>query len=141
MPEMTKRSVARAIVGTPIIKIWLSTGRTRNNPGKPMTTKALKTFEPKIFPRAISDFLLMAALTETKSSGKEVPIATAVTAITPVAMFSIADKFTNASMRYFAPKIKKRRPKIKKIKSFAISFGRIDPSFWIFKSLVISFEH
>ena len=49
--------------------------------GIPSTTNPLNKLEPKIFPKAISSSPFLAAETETKISGKDVPMATALKAI------------------------------------------------------------
>ena len=75
----------------PIENVFSSRIRVLNNPGTPTTTSKLKTLEPKIFPRAISDFFCKAALTETISSGKDVPKAIATSDITPTPIFKILE--------------------------------------------------
>ena len=61
--------------------------------GTPTTSNILKTFDPKIFPKAISYFLLIAALRETINSGREVPTANAVIAIKELEMFKNSEIF------------------------------------------------
>ena len=98
MPEMTKSKVATIKKGRPIPKVSSSTIRGRIKAGTPTTIKILKTFEPKILPRAISYFFFKAAWTETTNSGKEVPTAIAVMAMREVLIFKSSDNFKTDSM-------------------------------------------
>ena len=56
--------------------------------GTPMTAKALKMFEPRTFPTAISTLPFHAAVTLTANSGRDVPKATALKAMVSDAILS-----------------------------------------------------
>lgn len=100
---MTKSRVAKAITGTPRVKVCSSKISFLNSPGTPTTNKILKTFEPNMLPRATSGFFCQAALAETRSSGREVPRATAAREITPGAIFKRLDSSITESIKYLAP--------------------------------------
>lgn len=55
----------------------------------PMTPRILKMFEPVMFPIAMSALPFLIAIIETASSGREVPMATADTAMMPVDMLNM----------------------------------------------------
>ena len=75
-----------------------------NNAGIPITAKTLKIHEPSTFPTAISALPCLTAATVTASSSKDVPSATALTAISSVPMFKMDDNAMTESMVYFAPR-------------------------------------
>ncbi len=98
MPEITYKSVAAIKKGIPTDKIIGVTSKVLIKAGIPSTTNPLNKLEPKIFPKANASFPFLAAEIETKISGKDVPIATAVRAITAVPIFKISDILTTDSI-------------------------------------------
>ncbi len=91
MLDMTKSKVATTKKGRPTVKVRSSIFKGRIMAGIPVIKRILQTLDPKIPPRAISYFFLAAALIETISSGKEVPIAKTDMAIKELEIFSIAE--------------------------------------------------
>ena len=73
-----------------------------NNPAIPTTTNMLKMLEPKMFPTAISGLPFLAAETDTASSGRLVPNARIVAAITSLPRLTSDDSWTIESIVYFA---------------------------------------
>ena len=77
-------AVSKIIAGIPTDATLAETGKSKNNAGTAKTNNELNMLEPKMFPRAISKFLFLIAAKLTESSGKDVPSATNVNAITDV---------------------------------------------------------
>ena len=92
--------------------------------GIPMTANVLNRFDPNTFPTAIACFPRFTAAILTMTSGKEVPIATPVSAITSGLILAIVDMPSIASIVYFAPKKTTTAPANKMKYSFISTFSK-----------------
>lgn len=63
-----KKGIPKVSTSVEIVRFW-------NKPKTPITTKMLNMFEPKMLPKATSNWPLRVALVETIISGNDVPIA------------------------------------------------------------------
>ena len=86
----------------------------------PRIRKILKTFDPSTLPIAISDFPLYAAIADTTSSGREVPIATIDNAITNLGILRISAIVIADSINNQAPITTPKIPIIIKIYFFVL---------------------
>jgi hypothetical protein len=89
--------------GIPNFNAVSDTNKVPKKDGIPVTAKALKVFEPKIFPKATECFPAIAALTETTISGKDVPTPT-TNIVTNEAFIpgTFSDKNNTSLIVYFA---------------------------------------
>ena len=106
--------------------IVAGTVRVLIRPGIPMTKKVLNTFEPMMFPTAISGFPARTAETVTKTSGRLVPRATALRAITSVPTPTASDIAITASITNFAPRKMKTGLSMRESQCFQFALKRIN---------------
>ena len=108
-------------------RVVSSTLMLEKRPGTPMTINELKTLDPKTLPKATSGLPFIAALTETISSGKEVPTATAKMDIIPTAILSNSEIPITETIKYFDEKVKKITLKKSRLHSLKDVFGFLFP--------------
>ena len=73
--------VTNRSTGIPKLRISGGIDRVVKNAGMEVTPRALKMLEPMTLPIAMSALPFLAAMVETTNSGREMPMATAVIAI------------------------------------------------------------
>lgn len=95
--------------------------RFRKSAAKPRISKILKTFEPRTLPTAMSDSFLSDAMIETTSSGRDVPTATRVKAMTRGSIPKKWAKMTADSISRYAPPTTPAIPKTINNKFLVIS--------------------
>ena len=75
------------MTGRAKVRILAGITREPNRAETPITANELKMFDPSILPTAISALPFLAALSDTITSGSDVPRATALTAI--ISLFTL----------------------------------------------------
>jgi hypothetical protein len=119
--EAPDQGVAKAAMGTSRLKVSFGAVRPKSAAGRPTATSRLKGFEPSTLPTAKAGAPLIAAKTETASSGAEVPKATTVRPITSGETPTRRARPVAPSMRESPPWARAARPRTMSAKERSIS--------------------
>ena len=92
------------MTGRAKVRILAGITKVPNRAGIPITANELNMFEPSMLPTAISEFPFLAALSDTITSGRDVPSATALTAIISYFTVRISASSITDSIVNFAPR-------------------------------------